>query len=172
MEDTDIRWAIGIIFMIAAVVVPIAIYEAQKKEAAEVRQQPLSADVANWNQDRQAYDIPLDNNSTTIRRGKLATFRARPVPDPGAGALAPVDHIVFTPKDRFDQFAWRTPISNISIPANESSTINVFVVDPRLAGQFLEGELTIDFAAEERMQPVKYHIIVRVCRTARDIPKI
>lgn len=134
------------------------------------RQQPLNAGSAPWNRERGAFDLPLDNNSTTIRRGRQATFEAKPTAWAPTGELVSVDQIIFEPRDRKGDLTWRKPIGDISLPANSSAIVNAYVVDPELAGTLLEGYLTIEFAAEEDLQAMRYHMYLTVLRSTSEVP--
>lgn len=163
------RWdIIGIIGIVAAVGLALINWSREDQQ----RQKPPNAGVANWNAEKGAFDIPLNNNSSTVRRGYRATFRATQIREPEMGAPVEVDRIVFGQRDRIGEYTWQKSISDIKIPANDSSTINVYVVDPRLNGALLKGALTIEFAAEEKIQPVTYDgLLVTVAAQAKDLPR-
>jgi len=163
------RWdAVGIIGIVVAVM--LALYGWSREDRQ--RQKPPNAGVENWNAEKRVFDIPLNNNSSTVRRGYRATFRATQIRESEMGAPVEVDRIVFGPSDRIAVYMWQKSISNIKIPANDSSTVNVYVVDPQLNGALLRGELTIEFAAEEKIQPVTYKgLFVTVAAQSRDLPR-
>lgn len=163
------RWDI---IGIAAIVVTVCLALIDWFREDQLRQTPPNADVANWNVDKEAFDIPLNNNSSTVRRGYRATFRATQIREPEMGAPVEVDRIVFGPRDRIGEHTWQKSIGDIKIPANDSSTINVYVVDPQLNGALLKGTLTIEFDAEGKIQPVTYGgLLVTVAAEVNDLPR-
>lgn len=159
---------LAVLGIVVAILIAIIGWSREDK----LRQKPPNAGVANWNAEKRAFDIPLDNNSSTVRRGYRATFRASVINEPLMGAPVEVDRIVFEPKDRIGDNTWQKSIGNIKIPSNDSSTVNVYVVDPGLGGKYLSGALTIEFAAEEKIQPIKYSdMFVTVFRSKNEIPR-
>jgi hypothetical protein len=46
---------------------------------------------------------------------------------------------------------------------------NAYDIDPELAGTLLEGDLTIEFSAEERLQPITYRLGLIVVRSIQEI---
>jgi hypothetical protein len=145
-SKNDIRRSFGIALVIAilSVLLTFLLNVGHEEDKAN---QPLRTERTR-NPDAQAIDVEISNPSTTTHRGVRTTFhiQERKLPPFPCGAPIVADQIVFTNEHYIaGQDAYSKRISNLKIPANDETTLRVYIVDPQNANWIYYGHLTIEY---------------------------